>query len=69
MNLEKWQWNLRSRYNIELSEFIENSVFVKYLSQCWDISFGYVNWPDRSEFRVQVGLKGIGTVFGLEGGE
>ncbi len=44
-------------------EFIENHAFLKYSSQCWEVSTGYVQWPGEYEFRLQIGLKGIGTVF------
>jgi LPS-assembly protein len=63
--LKPWHLDLRSRYNIEEEEFIENHAFVKYSSQCWDVTTGVVFWPGEYEFRLQVGLKGIGTVFNL----
>ncbi len=61
----KWFWDLRSRYNIDQDEFIENSVSIKYTSQCWDVTAGYVNWPDENEVRFELGLKGIGNVISL----
>jgi LPS-assembly protein len=61
--LGAWSWDLRSRYNMDEEEFIENHAFLKYSSQCWEVSTGYVQWPGEYEFRLQIGLKGIGTVF------
>lgn len=58
----KWDWDLRSRYNIDAEEFIENNASFKYTSQCWDVTVGYVKWPEEYEFRFQLGLKGIGNV-------
>ncbi len=63
--LQKWHLDLRSRYNVEEEEFIENHAFFKYSSQCWDVSAGVVFWPGEYEYRFQLGLKGIGTVFNL----
>jgi LPS-assembly protein len=63
--LKSWHLDLRSRYNVEEEEFIENHAFFKYSSQCWDISSGVVFWPGEYEFRLQFGLKGIGTVFNM----
>lgn len=63
--LKSWHLDLRSRYNVEEEEFIENHVFFKYSSQCWDISSGVVVWPGEYEFRLQFGLKGIGTVLNM----
>ena len=63
--LGNWFWDLRSRYNIDQDEFIENSVSIKYTSQCWDVTAGYVNWPDENEVRFELGLKGIGNVISL----
>lgn len=58
----KWFWDLRSRYNVTEDEFIENSAFFTYTSQCWDVTAGIVQWPGEYEYRFQLGLKGIGTV-------
>lgn len=55
----------RSRYNLSEDTFLENRIDVKYTSQCWDITLGYVRWPDDYQFRLQLSLKGIGTVLEL----
>jgi LPS-assembly protein len=52
----------RSRYNLDETTFVENRVAVKYLSQCWDIAFAYVKWPNDYEYSIQLSLKGIGTI-------
>jgi LPS-assembly protein len=63
--LGSFYWDLRTRYNMDEEEFIENRAFLKYSSQCWDITAGVVQWPGEYEYRLQIGLKGIGTVFEL----
>jgi hypothetical protein len=52
----------RSRYNLDEDTFVENRASVKYSSQCWDLTFGYVRWTDEYEYSVLLSLKGIGTV-------
>jgi LPS-assembly protein len=55
----------RSRYNLNEDNFVENRVSVKYTSQCWDVTLGYVWWTDLVEYSLLVSLKGIGTVLKL----
>lgn len=52
----------RSRYNLAEDTFVENRASVKYTSQCWDITLGYVRWTDEYEYSLLLSLKGIGTV-------
>ena len=52
----------RSRYNLAQEVFVENRLSVKYTSQCWDVTIGYVDWTDRYEYSLLISLKGIGTV-------
>jgi hypothetical protein len=55
----------RSRYNLSQETFVENRVGVTWTSQCWEVTLGYVRWPDDFEYSVQLSLKGIGTVVRL----
>jgi len=52
----------RSRYNLTEKTFVENRISIKYLSQCWDITLGYVRWTDTYEYSLLFSLKGIGTI-------
>lgn len=52
----------RSRYNLAEDTFVENRIGIKYTSQCWDVTLGYVHWTDSYEYTITFGLKGIGTV-------
>lgn len=63
--LGRWDLAGRSRYNLADQAFLENRVSVKYNSQCWDITLGYVDWPDLYEYTLLISLKGIGTVLKL----
>jgi hypothetical protein len=55
----------RSRYNYSEDTFVENRISVKYTSQCWDVTVGYVHWTQDYEFTLLISLKGIGTVVKL----
>jgi LPS-assembly protein len=52
----------RSRYNLADKTFVENRLFVKYSSQCWDVAVGYVKWTTDFQYTLQFSLKGIGTI-------
>ena len=52
----------RSRYSLAEDLFVENHISVKYASQCWDITLGYVDWTDTYQYSLLISLKGIGTV-------
>jgi LPS-assembly protein len=52
----------RTRYNLADETFVENRISVKYTSQCWDMTVGYVHWLDTFEYSFLISLKGIGTV-------
>jgi hypothetical protein len=52
----------RSRYNLAESTFVENRASIKYTSQCWDVTLGYVRWTDEYQYTILMSLKGIGTV-------
>jgi LPS-assembly protein len=54
--------DLRSRYNLSEDSFVENRIDVKYTAQCWDVTVGYVRWPDEYQYVLQISLKGVGTV-------
>ena len=53
---------LRSRYNLAENTFVENRIGIKYVSQCWDVTLGYVHWTDTYEYSLLFSLKGIGTI-------
>jgi hypothetical protein len=55
----------RSRYNLGEDTFVENRISVKYTSQCWDVTLGYVRWTEDYEYSLLISLKGIGTVLKL----
>jgi hypothetical protein len=55
----------RSRYNLSESAFVEDRIDVKYTSQCWDVTVGYVRWPDEYQYTLLLSLKGVGTVLKL----
>ena len=52
----------RSRYNLAENAFVENRISLKYTSQCWDVTLGYVRWTDKTEYNLLFSLKGIGTI-------
>lgn len=52
----------RSRYNLDEGKFVENRVDIKYSSQCWDMTVGYVKWTEEFQYLLNISLKGIGTV-------
>ncbi len=52
----------RSRYNLAEKTFVENRINVKYSSQCWDVTLGYVRWTDTYEYSLLFSLKGVGTI-------
>ena len=62
ITLGRWDLAGRSRYNLADQAFLENRISVKYSSQCWDITLGYVDWPDLYEYTLLISLKGIGTI-------
>jgi len=52
----------RSRYNLAEKIFVENRINFKYVSQCWDVTLGYVKWTTEYEYSLTFSLKGIGTI-------
>jgi LPS-assembly protein len=52
----------RSRYNLAEKTFVENRISLKYVSQCWDVTLGYVKWTTEYEYSLAFSLKGIGTI-------
>lgn len=62
VSLGRFDVQARSRYNLAEKTFVENRVNLKYVSQCWDITLGYVKWTDRYEYTLLFSLKGIGTI-------
>ena len=45
------EFQARSRYNLAEKTFVENRLGLKYASQCWDMTLGYVDWTDNSSTR------------------
>ena len=39
----------------------ETNYTLKYMEQCWGISFSYKYRPDESQFSVLLNLKGVGS--------
>ena len=62
VSLGRFDVQLRSRYNLAESIFVENRIGLKYAAQCWDITLGYVHWTDTYEYSLLFSLKGIGTI-------
>jgi len=52
----------RSRYNLAEKAFVENRIGIKYVSQCWDVTLGYVKWATDYQYILTFALKGIGTI-------
>ncbi len=61
-SLDRFDVQLRSRYNLAEKLFVENRIGLKYASQCWDVTLGYVHWTDTYEYSLLFSLKGIGTI-------
>jgi LPS-assembly protein len=63
-NFSLWHVDVqaRSRYNLAEKTFVENRVNLKYVSQCWDITLGYVHWTTEYQYSLTFSLKGIGTI-------
>jgi lipopolysaccharide assembly outer membrane protein LptD (OstA) len=61
-SLGRYEVLVRSRYNVAESTFVENRIGIKYASQCWDVTLGYVHWTDTEEYSLSFSLKGIGTI-------
>jgi len=62
LSLGRIDVDARSRYNLAEKTFVENRINLKYVSQCWDVTLGYVKWTTEYEYSLTFSLKGIGTI-------
>ena len=62
VSLGRFDVLLRTRYNLAETTFVENRIGLKYASQCWDVTLGYVHWTNTYEYSLLFSLKGIGTI-------
>jgi len=62
VSLGHFDVHARSRYNLAEKTFVENRITIKYVSQCWDVTLGFVKWTQDYEYSLLFSLKGIGTI-------
>lgn len=58
---DPWSAAAKFYYDYDNKIMIEADYGIRYLSDCWGISLGYIQFPNESQFSFLVTLKGIGS--------
>ena len=58
---EPWALAAKFYYDYENKIMIEADYGIRYLSDCWGINLGYIQFPDKSQFSFLITLKGLGS--------